>query len=219
MTYNARLAQGAFSTINEENFTAICDELAGRDHDLAQIIRQYHYPPLWKRPPGFETLVHIILEQQVSLASALAALHKIKAVLGNQFTPSAFLALSDDTLRACYFSRQKTIYTHHLANAIINGTLVPDAFGQMEDAEVRAQLVKIKGIGQWTADVYLMMVLQRPDLFPSGDIALMTSIREVKNLSLDTPRDTILLIASRWQPYRTVATFLLWHAYLSKRKK
>ncbi len=205
-------------TFNESNFKQICDDLADRDADLKLILDTHGYPPLWKRSPTFETLVHIILEQQVSLASALAALNKLKQKIGD-IHPDYFLALTNQELRECYFSRQKIIYTQHLANAIRNGVLDLDALPEMNNDEIRTTLTKIKGIGNWTVDVYLMMVLQRSDLFPLGDIALMTSVRATKQLSKDISRDTIAMIAGSWKPYQTVAAFILWHSYLSKRKR
>jgi len=202
----------------EKDFISICDLLAIKDEDLQSIILQYGYPPLWKRTASFETLVHIILEQQVSLASALAALNKLKEKIA-EITPANLLALSDEELRDCYFSRQKIIYVRHLAGAILHKELSIEALTLMDNDKVRSALTKIKGIGNWTVDVYLMMVLQRSDLFPFGDIALMTSVREIKKLSKETPTETIATIASAWKPYQTIAAFMLWHAYLSKRNR
>jgi DNA-3-methyladenine glycosylase II len=201
-------------TFNMLNFEKICDRLASEDKDLALIIRTHKYPPMWTRPNNFETLVHIILEQQVSLASALAALNKLRSRLGN-ITAERFLELTDDELKACYFSRQKTIYTKGLAKALINGDLSLDALEDLPDDEVRAKLITLKGIGHWTIDVYLMFVLQRADIFPMGDLAALNALRRVKNLSRDTPKEHLSEVVAKWQPYRTVATMLLWHLYLS----
>ncbi len=202
----------------DRNFISICDELAIKDPDLQAIIVQYGYPPFWKRGATFETLVHIILEQQVSLASAKSALNKLKEKIGD-ITPVALLALTEPELKSCYFSRQKIIYTKHLANAIVNNELKMGELIFMENDLVRSTLTKIKGIGNWTVDVYLMMVLQRSDLFPLGDVALMTSVKEVKKLPRNTPAEQIAAIASAWKPYQTIASFLLWHSYLCKRKR
>jgi len=209
---------GSMETFNESNFKEICDELGGRDADLKLILETHDYPPFWKRSPTFETLVHIILEQQVSLASALAALNKLKQKMGD-ITPDRFLALTNEALRDCYFSRQKIIYTQHLANAVQDHLLNLDALSEMSNDQIRASLTKFKGIGNWTVDVYLMMVLQRSDLFPLGDVALMTSVRETKKLSKDVSRDVIAKIATGWKPYQTIAAFILWHSYLGKRKR
>lgn len=200
------------------NFTTICDELTAIDADLQTIVQQYGYPPLWKRPASFETLLHIILEQQVSLASALAALNKLKEELVD-ITPVSFLALSHDTLKACYFSRQKIVYTQHLATEILEGRLNLQALALLDNKTVSETLKKIKGIGEWTATVYLMMVLQRCDLFPLGDVALITSVRETKKVAKEVTKEDIVIIADQWKPYRTIAAFILWHGYLSKRKR
>lgn len=209
---------GNMKIFNDSNFKQICDELAFRDADLKLILDNHGYPPLWKRSPTFETLVHIILEQQVSLASALAALNKLKEKIGD-INPAHFMALTNEDLRNCYFSRQKIIYTQHLAKAMIDKTLKLDTLVEMDNDGIRSTLTKIKGIGNWTVDVYLMMVLQRSDLFPLSDVALMTSVRETKNLSKEITREAIASIATDWKPYQTVAAFILWHGYLSKRRR
>ena len=184
------------------------------DDDLAMIIGTHRYPPMWTRPNTFETLVHIILEQQVSLASALAALNKLRGRL-KAITPAAFLELTDEELKACYFSRQKTIYTRGLATELLEGRLELEELEALTDESVRARLITLKGIGNWTIDVYLMFVLKRADIFPAGDLAAINALRRVKKLPKDTPKETLLEIAAAWQPYRTVATMLLWHLYLS----
>jgi DNA-3-methyladenine glycosylase II len=169
---------------------------------------------MWTRPNTFETLVHIILEQQVSLASALAALNKLKERL-KEVTPVAFLALTDEELKACYFSRQKTVYTKGLAAALLSGELDLNALEQLPDHEVRARLIALKGVGNWTIDVYLMFVLQRPDIFPMGDLAALNALRRVKKLAKDTAKERLATEAAKWRPNRTIATMLLWHLYLS----
>ena len=204
----------AIQRFNKKNFHSICDQLASADQDLAMIIGAHRYPPMWTRPNTFETLVHIILEQQVSLASALAALNKLRERL-QPITPVSFLALTDEELKACYFSRQKTVYTRGLAGALVSGELDLEALAGLPDADVRSRLITLKGIGNWTIDVYLMFVLQRSDIFPIGDLAAVNALRRVKGLSRDVSREHIAQVAAGWQPYRTVATMLLWHLYLS----
>jgi DNA-3-methyladenine glycosylase II len=178
------------------------------------IIATHRYPPMWTRPNTFETLVHIILEQQVSLASALAALNKLRERL-KPITEETFLKLTDEELKACYFSRQKIIYTKNLAIALTAGHLDLQNLENLPDDEVRATLIALKGIGNWTIDVYLMFVLQRSDIFPIGDLAAVNALKRVKKLSKDTSKEHLLEIAASWQPYRSVATMLLWHLYLS----
>jgi DNA-3-methyladenine glycosylase II len=198
----------------KENFHAICDKLAADDPHLAAIINAHGYPPFWSRPNSFETLVHIILEQQVSLASALSALKKLKERL-QELTPARLLLLTDEEMRACYVSRQKNGYIKYLAEALLSGQLNLTELEDMPDDEVRAKLVALKGIGNWTADVYLMFVLQHSDIFPVGDLAAVNAMKRVKNLPVETTKEQMIELATQWQPYRTIATMLLWHYYLS----
>jgi DNA-3-methyladenine glycosylase II len=201
----------------ESNYHFLCDDLAKKDADLAAILKAHGYPPFWNRPNTFETLVHIILEQQVSLASALSALNKLKARL-EELTPARLLLLTDDEMRACYVSRQKNIYLKYLAEALESGQLNLEALQDMPDDEVRARLTSLKGIGNWTADIYLIFVLQHPDVFPIGDLAAVNALKRVKSLPADASKEEIFELATEWQPYRTIATMLLWHFYLSAPK-
>jgi DNA-3-methyladenine glycosylase II len=205
-------------SFTSETLKLLCDKLAAKDAVLKNIIRQHGYPPFWNRPATFASLILFILEQQVSLASAKAAFDKLQEKIGT-VTPSKILLLSDAELKACYFSRQKTVYARCLAEAIIIKQVNLKKLAAASDDEVRSTLTQVKGIGNWTADVYLMMVLQRTDLFPVGDIALINSAKEELQLPKHTGREAVLTIAERWAPYRTIAAFLLWHAYLCKRKK
>lgn len=199
---------------NSDNFQHICNEVASKDEDLAFIIREHNYPPIWNRPNTFESLVHIILEQQVSLASALATLNKLREKIGT-VSPEKVLSLSDEELKACYFSRQKSAYVKHLAQALVNGTINLTELENLTDDEVRHKLLTLKGIGHWTIDVYLIFVLKRTDIFPIGDLAAVNALKRIKNLHKSTTRETLLELSLNWQPYRTIATMLLWHYYLS----
>jgi DNA-3-methyladenine glycosylase II len=201
-------------TFSADNFPSLCDRLAEGDADLAGIIRAHGYPPMWNRPNTFETLVHIILEQQVSLASALAALNKLRERVG-EVTPEAALALSDEEWRECYFSRQKMAYVKYLAAELLSGELDLFTLEALTDEEVRARLTALKGIGNWTVDVYLIFVLQRADIFPLGDLAAVNALKRLKGFARETHRDALLPVIDRWRPYRTIATMLLWHFYLS----
>ncbi|HRI19492.1 MAG TPA: DNA-3-methyladenine glycosylase 2 family protein [Panacibacter sp.] len=203
-------------TFNKDNFQLLCDKLGKKDKHLLAIIKTYGYPPLWSRTPSFATLINIILEQQVSLAAAKAAFNKLQEKIG-PVTPEKILLLSDEELKACYFSRQKIIYARYLAGAIVNKEISIDELNALPDEEIRTHLKKLKGIGDWTADVYLMMSLNRCNCFPTGDIALIKSIKEVKVLPAETTKEAILQLANSWQPYRTIAAYLLWHAYIIKR--
>lgn len=201
-------------TFSQQNFYTICDDLGTMDEDLGAILKAHGYPPMWVRPNTFETLVHFVLEQQVSLASALSALNKLKEKTGG-ITPSEILKLSDEEMRACYVSRQKMGYIRGIASAIESGTLDLIAMEKLPEEEVRQKLTALKGIGNWTADVYLMFVLQKTDVFPIGDIAAVNAIKRAKRLEKDIDRDLIIRVAEKWRPHRTIATMILWHHYLS----
>jgi DNA-3-methyladenine glycosylase II len=204
------------SIFSEADIANVCNRLAKKDPHIKEIIEQHGYPPFWSRKPSFETLVHIILEQQVSLASAKAALVRLKEKIGT-VTPKKLLLLSDAELKSCYFSRQKIVYARCLANAIESGEISIKKLQHLADDDIRITLSKIKGIGNWTVDVFLMMVLHRTDLFPTGDIALMNSVRHVKQLHPQTSKEKILELAEIWRPHRTVAAFLFWHAYIKRK--
>jgi len=200
---------------SKTNFHYLCDELAANDAELWVIIATYGYPPMWSRPNTFETLVHIILEQQVSLASALSALNKLKERV-QELTPARLLLLTDEEMRACYCSRQKSAYIKYLAEALLSGHINLAEMEHLSDDEVRAKLITLKGIGNWTIDVYLMFVLHRADIFPIGDLAAVNALKRVKRLPIGTTKEELMAIASAWQPYRTIATMILWHYYLSE---
>jgi DNA-3-methyladenine glycosylase II len=188
-------------------------ELAAADPDLAAVVARFGRPPLWERVPGFATLLHIILEQQVSLASARAAFDRLAAA--GPITPANFLRHDDTALRAFGFSRQKARYGRGLAQALLTGGLDLAALEHLDDDTARAALVGLKGIGPWTADIYLLMALRRPDVWPTGDLALVQAMQAVKGLAQrPTPAD-MLAIAERWRPWRAAAARVLWHYYLS----
>ncbi len=200
----------------EDQFRKYCDQLAKSDQDLAQILNSHGYPPMWTRPANFSTLIHIILEQQVSLASARAAMIQLKARIG-RITPRKLLELTDEEMRACYFSRQKMTYARHLAQAIVSGSLKLSMIHLADEELVRMELKKIKGIGDWTVDIYLMMALHRVDVFPVGDLAMLNSFRKVKKLPATTTREEILELSKAWRPCRSVAAMMLWHQYIKER--
>lgn len=204
-------------TFSSKNFRCIGNRLARKDPELDLIIRQHSYPPLWTRPNTFTTLIHIILEQQVSIASAKAALLKLKNLIG-VITPQKLLQLTDTELRACYFSRQKTIYARELAAAIVQKKLQLKKIALLPDEEIRQELKKIKGIGDWTVDIYLLFVLHRSDVFPTGDLAMINALKQVKKLPKQTTKEEIIELAEPWRPYRSIATYLLWHYYIQSRK-
>lgn len=207
-----------FRQFDQTNFHELCDLTENRDAELQGILDQYGYPPFWSRPNTFESLVHIILEQQVSLASALATLNKLKEKIG-EVTPGKLLLLSDQELRDCYFSRQKTIYARHLAESLISGVLSLSAMEKMDDLAIRNQLKSIKGIGDWTVGIYLIFMLHHTDVFPIGDLAAVSALKKVKGLTPGISKEEVLAVADQFKPHRTIATMLLWHAYLEERKR
>jgi DNA-3-methyladenine glycosylase II len=204
--------------LQSDSFASSCLQLGQQDPALGNILDKFGYPPMWTRPTGFATLIHIILEQQVSLASALAAYKKLEEKLG-MITPTGLLSLNDEEMKACYFSRQKMGYARELANAVQSGQLNLEKLERYPDEEVKEQLIQVKGIGNWTAEIYLMMALGRPDVFPLGDLALVNSLKRVKQLPPQTEKAQLAAIGENWRPVRTVATMMLWHHYLEVRKK
>lgn len=204
-------------TLSETNIHEICLNLSAMDSDLSIIFEKHGAPPLWQREANFATLIHIILEQQVSLDSALSAFNKLKEKLG-EITPESVLKLSDEELKLCYFSRQKTVYVRELAKAILDGKLDLENLQTLSDGEVKTQLKQIKGIGDWTADIYLLMALLRMDVMPKGDLALHVAYQKIKGLAQRPTSDEFIKLAEKWSPYRAVAARLLWHFYLSVRK-
>lgn len=203
------------SYLSDETLARGIRLLSRRDPDLRRVVRSFGAPPMWAREGGFSTLLHIILEQQVSLASAKAAHTKLLEVV-SPLTPQRFLKLDDATLKAVGFSRQKTAYGRNLARSIAEGELDLDRLAAMDDAAVRSELIKIKGIGRWTADIYLLMVLRRPDIWPTGDLALTLAAQKLKRLKTRPAPEELETMSARWKPWRAVAARILWHYYLSE---
>jgi DNA-3-methyladenine glycosylase II len=202
--------------IDESVLARAVDELARRDEDLAAVVERYGPPPLWAREPGFETLARLILEQQVSLDSGRAAHARLVAVV-RSVNPRSVLEAGAAGLRAAGLTRQKTRYLLGLADAIASGGLALERLEGMSDASARNALLAITGVGPWTAECYLLFGLRRPDAWPSGDVALAASVRDVKRLAGHLDRIELDRISDAWRPWRGVAARLLWHAYLSKR--
>ncbi|MCU0373765.1 MAG: DNA-3-methyladenine glycosylase 2 family protein [Chitinophagaceae bacterium] len=199
-----------------EQFEHLCHKLATAHACIAAIRQQYGMPRLISRPLSFESLVQIILEQQVSLASARAAMQKLIAFTGG-VSPAALSSLSAENYRLCSVSRQKAGYLQHLATTILTGKLNLQQLNHMSDDEVRQQLMQVKGIGPWTADIVLMMCMLRSDILPLGDLALVQSFRYEHG---DNPISTaqIAAYAIRYAPYRSIATYFYWHAYIVRKK-
>ncbi|HXF61234.1 MAG TPA: hypothetical protein VNK95_06435 [Caldilineaceae bacterium] len=203
------------NALDETTLQAGLEALAARDADLGGVLARLGPPPLWARPPGFKTLILIILEQQVSLASARAAYTRLAAA-ASPLTPAAFLALDDAALKAIGFSRQKSAYARHLAQELLAGTLDLAELAALDDEAARARLQAIKGIGPWSAEIYLLMALRRADAWPAGDLALAVAAQEVKGLAQRPGPASLTALAEAWRPWRAVAARLLWSHYLSK---
>jgi DNA-3-methyladenine glycosylase II len=180
------------------------------------VIRRSGPPPLWARRPGYATLVRIILEQQVSLASAAAAYRRLLDVAG-EVTPASVLATGVARLRRAGLTRQKAGYCHAIARAVVDGRLDLRGIGRLPDAEARAALIATPGVGPWTADIYLLMAMRRPDVWPHGDLALAKAVMQVKKLRRLPSYDRLTRLAEQWSPWRAVAARIAWHHYLSQR--
>ena len=202
------------AVLTAQTFAAAVDALTAQDDVLAATVARFGPPPFWQREPGFGTLLHIILEQQVSLASAKAAYDRLCAAV-DPLTPAGVLALDDDELRRIGFSRQKTAYARTLAAALADGVLDLDHLPALDDDTVFARLTALKGIGPWTANVYLLMALRRPDIWPTGDLALALGWQRVAALETRPSQQELAELAARWQPWRAVAARIVWHGYLS----
>jgi len=189
--------------------------LAARDADLARLLHADGVPPMWGRRPGFSCLVLMILEQQVSLASARACFDKLRAMTG-RLTPRSFLSITDARLKRAGFSRQKTAYCRGLAEALLSRRLDLQRLNRRPDAQVQSGLCELKGIGAWTAEVYLLMALKRPDIWPVGDLALAVSVQDVKRLRRRPSPERLLATAEPWRPWRSVAARMLWQHYLKQ---
>src|SRR6267143_1646076 len=189
-------------------------ELSRRDPHLAAVVARHGAPPLWDRPPGFGTLVQIILEQQISLSAGRAAYGRLERLAG-AVTPERVAALTEADLRGAGLTRQKSSYIRGIAQVIVAGEFDPGALAALDDDQARAALIELRGVGAWTADIYLLMALGRADIWPSGDLALVAAIREVKRMRSLPSADRIGRITPAWSPWRAVAARVLWHHYLS----
>ncbi|HEU4509086.1 MAG TPA: hypothetical protein VFR78_12645 [Pyrinomonadaceae bacterium] len=192
-------------------------ELAARDETLAGILARHGDPPLWQRAAGFTTLVHIILEQQVSLKSARSMLNRLEAAI-QPFTPVRFLELGDTYMRSLGVTRQKSAYLLHLSQSVVNGDLNFTKLSRMSDDDARLALTRIKGIGLWSADVYLLMAMRRADIWPAGDLALAVAMQELMGLQKRPGPVELEQLAEKWRPHRAVAARMLWQHYLGRRR-
>lgn len=206
----------AVASLDRAALLRATEQLARRDRRLAELVRRHGPPPLWARPRGFATLLRIILEQQVSLASARATYLRLLAQTGRA-TPAAVLSLGVPGLQAAGFTRQKAGYAVALAARVAEGTLSLARLHRLGDEEVHGRLVEVPGIGPWTASIYLLMALRRPDVWPPGDLALHKALARLHGVSSPLSTADAEALAARWRPFRAVAARILWHGYLSER--
>jgi DNA-3-methyladenine glycosylase II len=202
--------------LTAKNIAAAAQVLASRDNQLSAILKQHGPPPLWKRPQGFPTLVRIILEQQVSLASAASIYDRLATAI-DPFVPTGFIQAGELHFRSLGVTRQKASYLLRLAESIERGHLSFQTLSRMTDADAKLALMNIKGIGSWSADIYLLMAMRRADIWPSGDLALAATVMELKQLNQRPKEDQLIAMAEQWRPYRAVAARMLWQYYLAKR--
>ena len=190
--------------------------LTRRDRGLARLVARYGPPPLWARRPGFTTLLRIILEQQVSLASAEALYRRLAGTV-RPFDAGGILALGTSGLQRVGVTRQKARYLHALADQVTLGQLALHRLGRCSDAEAGERLMGVPGIGPWTAGIYLLMALRRPDIWPPGDLALEKALSRHYGLASTLTAIEIEEVTARWRPLRAVAARILWHSYLAER--
>ena len=190
-------------------------KLIALDPVFKSIFETYGTPENYERAEGFETLCRIILEQQVSLASGKAHYVKLKNYI-SIYTPEQLLKLSDVEFKNCFISKQKATYLRALSNAILTNQIDLSLLSSLSEAEIRLQLTAIKGIGNWTADVYLMFCLQHKNIFPIGDIAIRQSIKTLYQIE---DREVMTKLAETWKPYQSLACYFLWHFYLKSRNR
>jgi DNA-3-methyladenine glycosylase II len=204
--------------LDEVSLARAAKILARRDRDLATVLKQHGPPPLWARRPGFPTLVQIILEQQVSLASAASMFTRLKENVV-PFQPARMIELGEAHLKSVGLTRQKTTYCLHLAQELTDRRLRLAQLSRMSDLDAKAALLKLKGIGPWSADIYLLMALGRPDIWPTNDLALAIAATELMQLSVRPNSNQLAEMAEAWRPYRSVAARMLWQYYLARRNK
>jgi DNA-3-methyladenine glycosylase II len=202
--------------LNRASLADAAKLLAARDQGLAFVLANHGTPPLWARRPAFSTLIQIILEQQVSLTSAASMFRRISANVV-PLTPERFIELGERHLRSLGVTRQKASYCLHVARAVVEGGLSSTSLARMNDEDARTELMRVKGIGPWSADIYLLMALKRPDIWPVGDVALVTAITELKKLNARPSPAEFVEIAEPWRPFRAVAARMLWQYYLAQR--
>lgn len=204
----------AIPALTPRRFRQAIAELSARDRDLARICDRHGPPVLRTRPSGFPALLRIIVEQQLSVASARAIWGRLEGILG-AVTPERLLSFDDVMLRSAGLSRPKLVYARGLADAVMSGDLDSGRLAMLDDEAAIEELVRIKGIGRWTAEIYLLSALGRPDVWPVDDLAIATAAGRVKGLDARPTRAELLAMGEAWRPWRSVAARLLWHYFRS----
>ena len=211
----AALEKSVTRPLTNESLAAAAEFLATRDRHLRSVHQRHGPPPMWGRRPGFNTLLRIVLEQQVSLVSARSMYERLRANI-DPFDPATFIERGELYLRSLGMTRQKAHYAIQVAQAFTNNEL--KFISKLNDEEAHAVLTNIKGVGPWTANIYLLMALRRPDIWPDGDIALASAFGKLRKLETRPPFAELAHFAQRWRPYRSVAARMLWQYYLAERK-
>jgi len=206
-------AKGIF-TLTPTRLRSASRWLAERDAALKRVLDEHGYPDMWARPPGFSTVVHIILGQQVSLASANATFYRLRSKLGGTVTPEGLLKLKESELKELGLTRQKILYTRLLAEQVASGAFLFDSLTLLSDELIRSAMTKHKGIGNWTADIYLSECLLRCDILPKGDIGVHEAFRALKGLEARPTHEELEAMTEHWRPWRSVGTRMLWKFYL-----
>lgn len=205
------------ASLTRNTLTKAAKHLASHDKDLAYILKTYGPPPMWGRRPGFSTLIRIILEQQVSLAAAATMFERLKKNIV-PLEPERVIELGELHLKSLGLTRQKTAYCLHLAQIVNDNRLNLSGFSRLSDEQAKAALMQVKGIGSWSADIYLLMVLRRSDIWPAGDLALISALTKLKKLKNPQPNQ-LMRIVDGWRPFRSVAARMLWQYYLGERAR
>ena len=197
--------------LTAEQINAGLDEVAAREPAIARALRLAGYPPPRIRPTGYITLMRTIVGQQVSVAAATSVWNKLEAELG-EVTPENLLAADFDTLRACGLSRQKQGYARSLCELVVGGEVDRENL-PADDEEAIALLTRIKGIGRWSAEIYLLFAEGRPDIWPAGDLAVQAGIGKILGLAERPSEKEVRAIAASWSPHRGAVAILTWHCY------
>jgi len=198
--------------LTKEQLQSALDVLAIREPAIAASLTRIGYPEPRIREPGYETLLRTIVGQQVSVAAAASIWRKLEAAVGKDIAPDALLNAPDESLRAAGLSRQKASYARSLAEEVSAGRLNLDGLPQDDEEAIHA-LTQVKGIGRWSAEIYLLFAEGRPDIWPAGDLAVQAALGRLKGLAERPSEKLTRTLAEDWRPHRGAAAIFLWHHY------